>query len=120
MREENTLRELLKTPITDRSAWCAADVEDDHSWLNVLGEAERDEVRAAVAGVNQRGAKLFEFGAPDFPIPRLAARFDQIRADLENDRGFAVLRGLPMEELDRGAVKLMYWGLAMHFGTPIT
>ena len=114
------MREILKTPITDRSAWCAEDVEQDLSWLYILKQAEQDEVRAAVARVKERRAKLFEFGPEDFPLPRLAARLVQIRKDVEGDRGFAVLRGLPMEELDRAAAKLMYWGLAMHFGTPIT
>ena len=51
------MREILKTPITDRSAWCAADVEEDLSWLYILTEAEQDEVRAAVARVKERGVE---------------------------------------------------------------
>src|SRR3546814_20561433 len=44
----------------------------------------------------------------------------QILQELEFGRGFAMLRGLPVEDYDVESLYTIYWGLGVHLGTPMS
>src|SRR5262245_53966650 len=54
----------------------------------------------------------------DFPIPRLARALAEVSAELEDGRGLVLLRRLPVERYDEDEVRIVYWGLGLHLGTP--
>ncbi|MGD9753183.1 MAG: TauD/TfdA family dioxygenase [Acidimicrobiia bacterium] len=107
-------------PVRDRSAWTAADVEADRSWCFELDDAGRAELEAALASVRARGLALAQVTAADFPLPSLAGTVAGIGAELRDGRGFAVLRGFPVQDRPLADVELLYWGLCSHLGTGMT
>lgn len=106
--------------VADRSAWTAAGLAADTSWIHVLGEAERDELDIASRHLRTAGKGAFQFERGDFALPALAPRLAKIVDELENGRGCVVIRGLDMGRYDLDTAKTLYWGLAVHLGIPIS
>ncbi len=107
-------------PVTGPSAWTSAELAADDGWIYPLSDTEIGEIEAAVAGVGEKGLKVFEFGADDFPLPSLGAKLDAVIEQLENGRGCALIRGLDPAKYDEDTLKMLYWGLGVHLGTPIS
>lgn len=101
------------------AAWDAASARSDESWLHVLKPPEVDELLAATAEAVASGRGTGSFGAEDFALPTLAVKLSRILDDLVDGRGFALLRGVPVEQLSREEVGVLYWGIGQHFGIPI-
>jgi hypothetical protein len=54
----------------------------------------------------------------DFAMPQVAEKFEGIREQLEGGRGFAVLRGVPVERYTLTQARQVFWALSVHMGTP--
>ncbi len=94
------MTEILRTPVADRSAWRGRDLARERSWIVELSAAQAD----AMA----RG----DFG----PVEEVIA---VAREEVLRGRGFVLLRGLPVEGRDRGAVRDMYWEFGRRLGDAI-
>lgn len=111
---------ILRKPITEASAWTAGDLAADRSWLRTFTPAELAEIDAAVAVVQSKGLGAYQFGRDDFLLPTLDVRLQDTADDLEQGRGVVLLRGLAPERYDMDSLYTLYWGLAVHLGTPIS
>ena len=54
----------------------------------------------------------------DFAIPGLARSLAEVARELEDGRGLVLLRGLPVERYSDDELRIIYWGLGQHLGTP--
>ena len=52
-------------------------------------------------------------------IPEFGLRLAAIASELENGRGFFLLRGLPVAKYSLDTVKAIYWGIGIHLGAPV-
>ena len=104
-------------PITDASAWYGANFATDRSWEYPLDRGHVAELESALAGVKSRGLALAQIGPEDFPLPNLAAMLRALGDQLQNGRGFGLLRGFPTEGFDVEDLSMMYYGLCRHIGT---
>jgi hypothetical protein len=84
-------------PVTDASAWHAAEFEADRSWEYYLDDGHIAELTQALAAVKDRGLALAQIGPDDFPLPTLSARLRSLGDDLATGRGFALVRGFPVD-----------------------
>lgn len=110
---------ILKEPITGRCAWRGVDLAGDDSWLHPLSAADVAELDAAVAHVAARGLRYPDFTAADFPLPTLSQALRRHADELENGRGFTVLRGLPVQQRSDEQIRVMQYGLGLHMGKPV-
>ena len=110
---------IQTTPITGPSAWTAADFNDDDSWIIRLNEAELADIDAALAALKASGKRFPKFGREDFPLPVLASRLAEITEELENGRGFLLLRGLQPEKYSEEEINAIYYGLGLNLGEPV-
>ena len=111
---------ILKTPITGPAAWKGAELAGDMSWLHPLSAQQIDALDAALAQVKARGLTFPNFGKGDFPIGEdWAKAFAQHSDELENGRGFMVLRGLPVERYTEEDIQIIYYGIGLHMGMPV-
>jgi hypothetical protein len=108
------------TPVTDASAWLGSEMEADRSWQYSLERGHVTELEQALASVKERGMQMAEIGPADFPLPTLSGMLGRIGGDLRLGRGFAVLRGFPVEAYETEDLSLMYYGLCRHIGTAMT
>ena len=107
-------------PITGPSAWRGADMARHTDWMLRLDDADVAELDAALAGVEASGRDIIDIGRGEFPLPALGAKLAAMREQVLRGRGFALVRGLPMQRLTTRQAAIMYWGIGMHLGKAVS
>jgi hypothetical protein len=110
---------ILKTPINGPAAWKGRDLAGDPSWMHALSPGAIDAIDAALARVKARGLRFPDFSREDFPIGGLAAELARFADELENGRGFVLLRGLPVARYTDDEIAIVYYGIGLHLGVPV-
>lgn len=113
---------ILKQPITSPSAWKGKDlIGQEASWIYRLSADSIAALEQALAYTESKGLSAPDFGKEDFPItPALQAEIDGFAEELENGRGFMLIRGLPAERLSETQLAIIYYGIGLHLGLPVT
>lgn len=101
------------------AAWRGPEVVDDPSWRVELTAEHVAELRAALAGVDRPGVSLRDIRAEDFPLATLGPVLAGVVDELVDGRGFVLLRGMPVADLDERQIELLYWGMGCHVGIAI-
>jgi hypothetical protein len=70
-----------------------------------------------VRGFKARGIPLAGISPASFPLPTLGATLRRILAEILEGRGFAMLRGFPVDRYPREEQAIAYLGLGSHFGS---
>jgi len=105
-------------PILGRVAWQGKDLAASSDWIRPLTSAEVEEIDGALRVVQRRHLAWRDMTKDDFPIPRFAAALAEIRDELENGRGVVLLRRIPVERYSEEELRIIYWGIGLHAGTP--
>ena len=105
--------------ITGPGAWIGPEIQHDASWVHQLDAADIEEIDAALGHARRAGVRI-PFAADAFPLPRFAAELDRILDEIENGRGFVLVRGIPRDRYTDHECELLYWGLMSHLGTPVS
>ncbi len=104
--------------IAGPAAWTGAEMaRRPEAWIHPLAEAELAELEAAIATHRAAGGAMGGITPANFPLPTLAPRLSAILRDLQHGKGFAVLRGLPVERWGTEASAIAYLGIGAHFGS---
>lgn len=112
------MTEILRTPVTDASAWRTANFPDSAAWTLVLCEDHVAELNTALATVKAAGGTL-GFPRDDFPLPTLGPVLDDMSDEIQYGRGFQVIRGLDPEHYELDDLKMIVWGIGQYLGTGI-
>lgn len=110
-----TQREIISGP----AAWIGPQIQRDPSWIHHLDAADIEEIDAALTHVKRSDARI-PFAAEAFPLPRFAAKLGDILDKIENGRGFMLMRGIPRHRYTDEECELIYWGLGVHLGNPVS
>ena len=105
--------------IEERAAWIGPRIQQQTDWIYRLNDAQIAEIDAALMLVKRAGLKI-PFPAAAFPLPTVASLLADIRDEVENGRGFMLMRGFPRARYSDADCELVYWGLGMHLGTPVS
>ncbi|MER6975621.1 TauD/TfdA family dioxygenase [Streptomyces carpinensis] len=100
--------------------WKGPDLADSDEWVLRLSPAQIDELEAALRAVRERGVPLLKVSAGDFPLRTLAAEMERIADVLENGRGFALVKRIPVERYGQAGTSTLFWGLGQHLGVPVS
>ena len=106
-------------PFRGPGAWEGAALADPAGWTWLIPPAVLAEFDAALRRIRAAGRHIPELSAADFPAPSFRPAADAMRAELETGRGFVVLSGLPLDAYTEAEAAILYWGIAVHLGTPI-
>lgn len=105
-------------PLAGPAVWTGEDLRHSTDWIWSLTPAEVDELDAALRAVQRRGLRWPAMTRDDFPIPRLARSLAEVSRALEDGRGLVLLRRIPVERYGEDELRILYWGLGLHLGTP--
>ena len=111
---------ILKQPICDNSAWTAETFVNDHTWVYQLTQQDIDDVHQAVLIAKSTGKLIHQLTSIDFPLPNFMNVLTDFKNELEDGRGFVLLRGLPIENYDDQEIDVIYYGIGLHLGQPVT
>jgi hypothetical protein len=98
------------------AAWRAADMRRRSDWTMTFEDAHRAEILAAVRASAAGGQAIAEITRESFRLPRLAPFLEDARREVVDGRGFILIRGLPIEQLDREQTVRAYFGIGAYFG----
>jgi alpha-ketoglutarate-dependent taurine dioxygenase len=113
-------RTILRELITDATAWKGPELQSDTSWIHRLDDDEIAEIDRAYREVKKRGLAWGSFGRELFPLPRLSRKLAQVDDEIRNGRGFALVKGFPVQRYTVDELKTIYWGLGLHMGQVIS
>jgi Taurine catabolism dioxygenase TauD, TfdA family len=111
---------LPNGPIVGPAAWTAADYQHSDVWKYRFDTQDLAELSQALEQVKSAGLGIIEITREDFPLGQLANMLARLRQDLLNGRGFVLLQGLPMASLSRDDAAILYWGIGLHVGYPVS
>ena len=110
---------MMKTPVQGPAAWRGVDLQEDDAWLHTLTDEALTQLERALAHVKSKGLRFPDFGKDDFPLDGDVLHLNQRNEELENGRGFWVLRGLPVARYSEEDIRIMYYGIGLHMGEPV-
>ncbi|MGG5818100.1 TauD/TfdA family dioxygenase [Falsiroseomonas sp. HW251] len=98
-------------PQAGQAAWHAADLRMP-DWMIPLGAEDAAELESALAALGGR----VPGGAAEAPLPRLGPVLRQAATRLDIGRGFALLRGLPLDRIGEAQAEALLLVLGVHLG----
>ena len=102
--------------ISGPEAWLGRDMAASTEWIRPVSASAAAELDAALRGVQRRGLSWPKFGRDDFPLPTFSRELGAALEELENGRGFVLLRGIPVDRYSAAELKDLSWGLGAHLG----
>ena len=103
-------------PIDSPAAWYSPQLEASPDWIYELGDADIDEVDAALKTSEANCGEIIDVAPENFPLPALSKKLREICHEVMNGRGVALLRGLPVERYTRAQIARLYFGLGRQMG----
>ena len=101
-------------PIRDASAWAPESLRDVEGWSYRLSDGERAQLIDATARL--QGVPVDMVDRDNFVLGSLAGVIEDVRRELLHGRGIVMLRGFPIEALDRVGQAIAYFGLGAYLG----
>jgi hypothetical protein len=98
------------------SAWNNQEISRNEDWIVNLTQEDIAEIEAALASVHARKLDIPQLSRDDFVIPGVARKLHQVLHQLEEGRGFALIRGLPAERYSKIDAARIYWGIGAYLG----
>jgi len=104
-------------PVEGPSVWYGPQLRERTDWIRQFSAAELAELDAAVRAYKASGAPLEEISPARFPLPTLGAAIGAVKRELLEGRGFAMLRGFPVERYTREEAAIAYLGVGSWIGS---
>jgi len=106
--------------VDGQSAWYGSDLSArSDEWMYQLSHEDLSEIRAAIDEVVDSQTAILDVSKETFPLQRFGSVMQSIQNDVVNGRGFALIRGLPVEDLTREESAIAYFLIGSYLGWPI-
>ena len=103
-------------PVSGPGVWYGRDLQPHTDWIRQFSAAELAELDAAVRAFKALGTPLAEISPATFELPSLGIALAGILAEILEGRGFAMLRGFPVDRYSREEQAIAYMGMGSYFG----
>jgi hypothetical protein len=107
---------ILPPPVEGPAVWYGPEMMKRTDWVHVLSAEDVAEVEAATRPLAERQVDIARITKADFPLPTVGPKLVGIGNEVINGRGFALLRGLPVERWSIREAATAYFGIGCHFG----
>ena len=104
-------------PLSGPAAWYGPDILRRRDWVHVLSADDIGELDAAIRRHLESGLGMDRITPATFSLPRLAAKLKRILDEMLHGRGFAVVRGFPVNRYTTEQAAIGFLGLGSHFGS---
>jgi hypothetical protein len=107
---------VYRAPIDHPGAWKVADFKSPADYTIELAAAQLGDIHHSVRRIKEAGLGLDDLQREHFELASLRPVIDEIRHQIEDGRGFVVLRRLPVEDYSKDELGMIVWGLGTHLG----
>ena len=106
-----------RRPLEGASVWFAKDMRERAAeWSYRLSPSEVAEIEKALNSAQASGLDIADIRREHFPLPSLGPVLARLCTEVLNGRGFALLRGVPVEDRPIRESAMLYWGIGSYFG----
>jgi hypothetical protein len=105
---------------THASRWTAADCRDPASYTRCWSAEELAAFEEIASSPAAQAHKPSDPGSAPQLAPVLAQALAAVRVELQDGRGFVLLRGLPFERWSVDQARMVAWAIAQAVGVPVT
>ena len=102
--------------VSGPGVWYGRDLQSHTDWIRQFSAAELAELDAAVRAFKALGTPLAEISPATFELPSLGIALAGILSEILEGRGFAMLRGFPVDRYSREEQAIAYMGMGSYFG----
>jgi hypothetical protein len=99
------------------AAWYGCDYQHRTDWIYQLSTVEIEEIDAAVGAAKTVGRDIIGVSRDNFDLPTLGDKLRIVRNEVCDGRGFALIRGLPIERYTLREAAMAYFGIGAHMGS---
>jgi len=104
------------TQVRSAADWRGDQIAHEHRWRLTLSDAQQAEVLGALGAVQAAGMAPQDVSRGAFPLSSLGPALDRLAREVTHGPGFALVRGLPLADLDERRCELIALGIAGYFG----
>ena len=108
--------EGLPPPVEGPAVWYGPGMAKRTEWVHALSADDLAEIELAIRPLADAQADIARITKADFPLPKLAPKLERICNEVVNGRGFALMRGLPVDRWSIREAATAYFGIGSHFG----
>lgn len=109
--------QLGESRIEDSTCWYASEFADRQPLYIELGAPELSAIDRVMAGLRDEDVPFHDIRQAMFSDPNLNGTLADLFATITEGRGFAILRGIPVDRYDVSDVERIFWGIGSHLGT---
>ena len=119
----NTLRkqdmdcQMPTGPLACEAAWYGPEMAVSQGWVHYLDDRDIAELERAAELALATAGSIIRIGPQNFPLPQLGKRLRAICDEAMHGRGFAVIRGLPVERYSLETAAAINFGIGRHMGS---
>ncbi|MBB5443716.1 MULTISPECIES: TauD/TfdA family dioxygenase [unclassified Paraburkholderia] len=107
------------SPVSGAAAWRGDKLLDKQDWIYYLKEDQIEELEALGRRFVEDDPDLRFVKASDYPLNACAAAIDEWCSDIDEGRGFVLVRGLRTHLYSDAMSAAIYYILGLHMGDPI-
>ena len=117
-------RDSVETRIPDSSisspaAWLGIEQAKRNDWIHMLSGAENAELDSAIRAYRHARKPLNELTASEYPLPVLGPSIAEWMRELDDGRGFILVRGFPVDDYAEEEAAFAYWIIGLQMGHPV-
>ena len=109
-------------PVTDPAAWSAENFAANDDWIIHLDDRDIGDLTDMAAAYRARFGSdantLLDKDKDVFDLGSFAAKQEMLEIALRDGYGLALLRGLPVQEMELIDAAIIYWAVGLHLGVP--
>lgn len=106
-------------PINHPAGWRGDEIGKRFDWIYHLSDAERVELETVGARFLAEDPDLRTVTAAQYPLPLTAAALERWAADMDDGRGFVLVRGLRSDLYSDALSAAIFFMLGLHLGEPM-
>ena len=109
------------SPVTDNADWVTNPLATNEAWKFILSDAEIADLSAMAINtrdlIKNDAKNLISLGKDKFELGKFTQTLNRVYDGLKSGQGVALIRGLPIDDLDPLEVATIYWAIGCHLGT---
>lgn len=110
---------IPQRPVESPAAWLGSDQRNRTDWIYTLSAAENAELDSAIRSHRAKREPLKDVVAGEYPLPRLMPAIRGWMRELDDGRGFILVRGFPAEKYPKDDAAFAYWLMGLQMGRPV-
>lgn len=107
------------TIIDGPTAWTSADYANTEKHIYTLTESDISELDTQLAAIEAAGIDIKDVRKGTYPLETFGPKLAEIQREVSFGRGFALLRGVPVERYTRKQSLLAFWLIGQYWGLAV-